>query len=144
MREGDYIEAFLKEELRAVNKHAPKSRISLCDLLKMEVAYVATSNGGVHVFDPGELEYLAKITGRDCSLRLPIVLEYVPEDEGFYVVEDPIGAGVIAHLLGLSSYSKPLILYKPQVMEIRKTLKTTTVVLLSPRALRTGLGGALQ
>lgn len=136
MEERELIEAFLKEELRTVNMHAPKSRLSLCDLLKMEVAYVTTHDGGVHVFDPDELEHLAKITGRDCTLKLPIILEYVPEGEGFYVVEDPIGASVIARLLGLSSYSKPLILYKPQVLELRKSLKTTTVILLSPRALR--------
>lgn len=143
MEERDFIEAFLREELKAVNKHAPKFRLSLCDLLKMEIAYVATNDGGVHVFDPSELEYLAEITGRDCSLRLPIVLEYVPEGEGFYVVGDPVGASVIARLLKLGGYGKPLILYKPQVMELRKILKTTTVVLLSPRALRVEPRGAL-
>ncbi|MEM0083059.1 MAG: DUF61 family protein [Candidatus Nezhaarchaeales archaeon] len=136
MGEKDFVEAFLKEELRLVNKHAPKSRISLCDLLRMEVAYVATSNGGLHVFDPDELKYLAEITNRDCSLKLPIILEYVPEGEGFYVVEDPVGASVIARLLKLSDYSKPLILYKSQVLELRKILKTTTVILLNPRALK--------
>lgn len=136
----DYIEVFLKEELKLVNRHAPRSRISICDLTKQEVPYVITHDGSVHVMNPRELTLLNELSGGDCNLKLPIILEYIPDGEGLYSVEDPASARVLARLLSLNSYTTPLLLHRPQVLEIRRVLRTTTVILISPRFLSIDTG----
>lgn len=140
MSEGDLLEVFLREELRLANRHAPRARVSICDLLKEEVPHVVTYDGGIHVMSPRELSLLNEIVKGDCNLKLPIVIEYMPEGEGIYIVQDPVAAKVVAELIGLSSHSTPLLLHRPQVMELRTVLRTTTVILISPRFLTVNPG----
>lgn len=140
MSERDYIESFLREELRLVNRHAPRSRISICELLEQEVPHVLTHNGSVHMMNPKEIVLLSELSGKDCNLKLPIILEYVPVGEGLYTVEDPVASALLARLLSLPSYTTPLQLHRPQVLEIRRVLRTTTVILISPRFLSLDTG----
>lgn len=130
----ELIDTFLREELRLVNKHLPRRKISLCELLNMDVPYVVTGNGGIHIFDPKELEMLAKITNKNCSLKLPIVIEYVPSNEGLYIIRDQLEAEVVAEILGLYK-TFPLILHRATLLELRRKLRTTSTILLSPGSL---------
>lgn len=130
----ELLDVFLKEELRIVNRHLPRERVSLCRLLEMEIPYIITSDGGIHVFDYKELELLAKISNKNCSLKLPIILEYVPEGEGIYVVKGSLEAEVVSKVLKLHT-TTPLILHRTSVLELRRALRTTTTILLNPGAL---------
>jgi uncharacterized protein (UPF0216 family) len=133
LSEADFLEVFLREELRIVNRHAPRERLSICELMKSEVPHVRTFDGAVHMIDPRELELLNNVVHGDCSLKLPIVIEYIPEGEGLYVVKDEPSINALVQVLNLNSWSKPLVLYRPQVLELRRILRTTTTILLSPR-----------
>jgi len=128
------LERLLMEELRLVNKHAPYEKVSLCDLIRMEVPFIVLRDGSQHILDPRELTRLHALLGSEaCSLHLPLIIEYIPgEREGVYLVRDPLEAKVVASLLGLSSYSVPLFLSRPHVLELRRLLRTTTTILLNP------------
>lgn len=130
----EYIDRFLIEELRLVNKHAPYERKNLCDLLKMEVPYIVLRDGSSHLFNPRELAMLAEILGDDaCRLELPIIVEYTPSNgEGVYVVRGGVEARAVAAAIGLNTYSEPLFLSRVQILELRRVLRTTTTILLNP------------
>jgi Uncharacterized protein conserved in archaea len=100
----------------------------------MEIPYTVTSDGGIHVFEPREIEILAKISNNNCSLKLPIIIEFIPQNEGVYVVRDPLEAEVVAQLLGVLK-TTPLILHRSSILELRRKLKTTSTILLNPSGL---------
>ncbi|MEM0505958.1 MAG: DUF61 family protein [Thermosphaera sp.] len=135
MREyNDFLTKYLEGELRLVNKHLPYKRLNLCELLKMPVPYVVLADGSLHVFNPDELKKIKELLGdRGCDLTLPIVVEYVQSDgEGFYVVNNPLEAEVISKTLGLPGTRERLVLYRPQIIELRRKLRTTTTILIRP------------
>ncbi len=131
MNSEDFLDVFLREELKIVNKHLPRRRASICELINMEVPYIQTSNGSIHVFDPRELEILASISGRNCNLKLPIILEYLAEGDGVYIIRDPLESQVVASILNIS-FSTPLYLDRTRILELRRILRTTTIILLNP------------
>jgi len=61
-------------------------------------------------------------------------VEYIPQGEGLYVVKDPVEARVVARVLGLGGEA-PLVLYRSTALELRRRLRTTSTVLLSPGGL---------
>lgn len=130
----ELIDRLLREELRVVNKHLPRRRISICELLDMEVPHVVTSDGSTHIFDPRELDLLARLSNRNCLLKLPIIIEFIPQNEGVYVIRDPLEAEIIAEILGVHKVA-PMVLYRSTVLELRRKLRTTSTVLLSPGSL---------
>ncbi|HDD25789.1 MAG TPA: DUF61 family protein [Acidilobales archaeon] len=125
----DYeIEKYLMHELKVVNKHLPQRRKSLKELLNEEVPHIVCLDGTFHVFKKSELEYInSLITDEDAkNLYLPIIIESRPDlGEGTFVINDALGAKVIARVLGID-YRVPLIIYKPQIAVIRSKLPTTT------------------
>ncbi|MEL9907971.1 MAG: DUF61 family protein [Desulfurococcus sp.] len=130
----NYIERFLNEELRLVNKHAPYERRNLCELLEMEIPYIVLRDGSQHILDPRELRRLHDILAGDaCRLQLPIVIEYIPgEREGTYVVRDEIGAKAIALVMNMENPTIPLFLSRTHILVLRRILRTTTTILLNP------------
>lgn len=131
---NELVDIFLREELRVANKHLPREQRTLCELLNMDIPYVVTHDGSIHVFDPREIKLLYDKTSGDCSLKLPIIIEYLPSDQGLYLVRDSQGARAVSRILGIH-YTVPLVIHRAQVLDLRRTLRTTTTILLSPGVL---------
>lgn len=131
---NESIDVFLREELRIVNKHLPREQRTLCELLSMDIPYVLTHDGSIHVIDPRELRFLYDKTNGDCTLRLPVIIEYIPGDQGLYLVRDERGARALSRILEVE-YRTPLVIHRSQVLELRRILRTSTTILLSPGAL---------
>ncbi len=129
--EDAYLLRALEHELRIINKHLPYRRVSLEKLLSMDIPYIVLRDGTRHLIRREELLLLKEIAGDDASrLRIPIILEVNPSfGEGAVVVRDPIAARVVAKILGIEKHSTPLILYRPQLFEIRRVLRTTTTIM---------------
>ncbi|MEM4717864.1 MAG: DUF61 family protein [Desulfurococcaceae archaeon] len=127
----ELIDKILLEEFKLVNKHLPRRRVSICDLVNMEIPYIVTGDGGIHIFDPREIEILAKVSEHNCSLKLPIIIEFIPQHEGIYVIRDPLEAEVVSKILGITK-NTPLILYRSILLELRKKLRTTSTILITP------------
>ncbi len=133
--ETDLFNKLISVELRLINKHLPYKRVSLCDLLKMDIPYIVLRDGTVHLIDKEELLYLSKLLGEEaCKLKIPIIIETAPSiGEGAYIVRDHLAKKVIATILGIDYIpDKPLVIYRPQLYIIREKLRTTTTILFNP------------
>ncbi|MEM1560598.1 MAG: DUF61 family protein [Ignisphaera sp.] len=129
-REDLIIRGLIVGELRVVNKHLPKERLSLHRLIEMEIPHVILRDGTIHFFRKTELKVLANYIEQNewDKLLLPIIIIIRPDiDNGIAVVEDSLAIKVIARILGteLSSKNmKRLILYKPHLALLRSLFDT--------------------
>ena len=123
----------LREELRLINKYLPYKRVDLCSLLSMDTPYIVSRDGSMSLIDKRELVFLKDVLGSDaCKLYIPIVIEYSPSmGESTYVVRDEIASKALSKILGVDFHT-PLILYRPQLYEIRLKLRTTTTIVFIP------------
>lgn len=130
----DLITRVFQKELMIINKHLPYKRIDLCKLESMNIPHYVSRDGSINLIDPRELKYLHEMAGEDaCKLHIPIVIEYSSSlGEGTYIVRDPIASRVLAKILGVEYRGGTLIIYRPQLYEIRSRLKTTTTIVFTP------------
>jgi len=130
----DLVTRVLQKELLIVNKHLPYKRVNLCDLLSMDVPRYVSRDGSINLVDPRELRYLKEVAGKDaCKLYIPIVIEYSSAlGEATYVVRDETASRVLAKILGVKHEGGALIIYRPQLYEIRSRLRTTTTIVFIP------------
>lgn len=132
------LKALLQHEVEKLNEHLPKEFKTLEELLAMEEPRVETRDGGEIIFDRGELEMIASLLPRELhrQLRLPIVLlRRIDLGPGVFSVS---GGKAEAYLalklisrgrdLGPGEVELPLYVYRPEVQELRRRLRTSTVV----------------
>ncbi|MCD6323750.1 MAG: DUF61 family protein [Desulfurococcales archaeon] len=132
--EDQILHYFLRDELRVINSSLPRKRKTLEELLKEEIPYVLTHDGGSHMFRKSELVLAKKTLGDEArNLNLPILLEFLPtEKETVAETSDPVAIKLIAKLLGIPEV-KPLRLYPTHLKELRSKIGTLIIYLLSPK-----------
>jgi len=134
------LEELLRTELlRYANKHVPYIRKSLSDLLSEEFPHVICRDGSRHYFRRRELEYLASLVPKELwnFVKLPIVITLSPElGEGAAVVNGELECYIVCRVLGLKyEGQKSIVIYRPQIAELRRKLRTTTQYAISLRSL---------
>lgn len=134
------LQESLKGELRLMNAHLPRQQKSLSALRGEEYPYVVCNDGSTHLFKRKELEYLAGMLDADeqRQLMLPVLIELDPaRDEVAIMCKQGIEEKVVSKVLNMPVLSKQgrVIIYKSQLGAIRKTLKTTTQYIFSPKVL---------
>jgi len=130
----DIVEVLLREELRVANKHLPLARKSLRELLEEEYPHVVCRDGSLHSFRRRELVELSKYVPREKwdRLLLPIIIEVASgEEELVGVVSDPYAAEVVSLILEVSPGEGRVLLYKPQIYELRRRYSTIFQLALS-------------
>ena len=130
------LQEYLTGELRVLNAHLPRKRKPLSDLLREEHPHVVGNDGNTHFFKRRELEYLASLIDVDEqeALLLPILVEIKPgQDEVAVLCERAAGEKIISKILNMpiTSEEGKAIIYKSQLGEVRRVLKTTTQYLFS-------------
>jgi len=137
--ERDILEEYLRYELRIIHSYLPYTRKTLGELLLERYPRILLRDGTYHYIKRRELEFLASLIPKEywSKLKIPILLEVAPEyGEGAIVIRDPIEAMVVAKVLGIEySGNNKLIIYRPQVAELRSKLPTTTQYVFSVRLL---------
>lgn len=128
---SDIIEKLMQAELRIANKHLPMARKSLAQLLSEEIPYIVCRDGSIHMFRRSELLKLRELVDYEEAqkLLLPIVIQVRADIDtltGF--IENELEATVIRRILGIeplvNDKSKKLLLYKPQLYELRSKFST--------------------
>lgn len=123
--------------MEKLNDHLPKEYKTLDELLSMDSPSVKARDGGEIIFDRGELELLAQLIPKELygQLRLPIVLlRRVDLGPGtFSLSGGKVEAYLALKLLGqvdvnLDEVELPIYIYRPQVQELRRKLRTLTVI----------------
>ncbi len=118
--------------IQTLNRHLPKKRAALKQLLQEDKPGIENQDGSIHSFDKKELKRLASIVPEweQDKLRLPIYLEMSSSMErGSIRISGRSECAVINEILGKEKPEKSvnsMIIYYPHLLKIRKELPTTT------------------
>ncbi|MCS7111861.1 MAG: DUF61 family protein [Ignisphaera sp.] len=129
-QEESIIKGLIVSELRIVNKHLPRERLSLHKLINMDIPHVVLRDGTVHFFRKTELKMLCNYIEKDewDRLLLPIIIIIRPDiDNGVAFVEDALAVKVISRILGIpvpSENMKRFTLHKPYLSILRSQFDT--------------------
>jgi len=125
------LQECLRGELRVVNAGLPRSQKRLSDLLHEEYPHTVCTDGSTYLFKKRELEHIASMITPDeqKALLLPILIELGQNQaETAIICQTDVVQKLISKILNMSVTPKQgrIIIYKPQLALLRKTLKTTT------------------
>ena len=121
--------------LQTLNRHLPKRRKTLRELLEEDKPSIKSMDGSTHSFDKKELEKIASMIPEweHDKLRLPIYLEMSSSMErGAIKITGRIECRMINRILHEVEKTEKieerdsLIIYYPHLKKIRKELQTTT------------------
>ncbi|MGB9979689.1 DUF61 family protein [Methanobacterium sp.] len=118
----------LKKQVVSLNKHLPRRRKTLAELLKEERPHVMGADGTRHRFKKVELEKIAGIIDQEDykRLKLPIYIEIESMTSGA-VIRGPLEAKIVCKILEIESECKnEIFIYRPQIKKLRIEFPTTT------------------
>lgn len=127
MREKDSSYRLLKKQILVLNRHIPKSRKNLHELLKEDRPHVVGSDGTRHRFNRDEFKILGDILD-DSDLRklkLPIYIEIKSITSGAKI-SGKLETRIICHILEKEDCTDPIFIYRGDLKILRKILPTTT------------------
>ncbi len=130
--EDDFEKKISLRFIQTLNRHLPKKRAALKQLLHEDKPGIENQDGSIHSFDKKELERLASIIPEweQDKLRLPIYLEMSSSMErGSIRISGRSECAAISRILGRENPEKSvdsMIIYYPHLLKIRKELPTTT------------------
>ncbi len=132
------LEEYLRNEFRVLNAHIPVQPRTLAELLKEEFPCIVAKDGNSYLFKRKELYYLAGFLDAEeqKELRLPILIEVIAgQDEVNVIVKGKVEEKVVSHVLGMPVVVRKgrLKLYKRQLAELRRVLRTATQYMFSPK-----------
>lgn len=124
---SDQSDRLLKKQIFSLNRHLPRQRKNLQELLLEDKPHVIGVDGTRHRFKRNELHMISKIIPeKDHSrLKLPIYLEIESQTSGARV-SGKMELNVICNILGLEDCHREVYIYKPDLRVVRKKLPTTT------------------
>ncbi|MHA1197790.1 MAG: DUF61 family protein [Candidatus Heimdallarchaeaceae archaeon] len=140
--EDSKLTKFLKYEIDSINMHLPKKRVSLEMALKGFNLYVSKENNQIHI-DKKEVQFLKDLCPAEKlkSVYLPIlIIRRRDLGAGTYVISgELVDQYLVLRAINIIDEDwdkftqkelKPnsLFLYKPNLIELRKVLPTSTVI----------------
>lgn len=123
----DRADRLLKKQIFSLNRHLPKKRKNLKELLGEDKPHVVGADGTRHRFKRGELRRIAEMVPEKEQerLKLPIYLEIESETSGTRVAGGP-ELKIICSLLKMEDCGREMYIYRPDLKIIRRELPTTT------------------
>ena len=120
----------LVKTIQTMNQHLPSKRLNLTDLLAMEKPGIKGKDNTFFIMDKAELELISQSLPRFMwsRLRLPMLIEMSPDfGSGAARVQGEAEVEVVSKILGKERpQGKQMIIYLPEVRELRRKLPTTT------------------
>jgi len=120
----------LVKTIQTMNQHLPTRRINLTQLLTMEKPGVKGKDNAFFVMDKVELDLISQSLPRFLwsRLRLPLLIEMSPDfGNGAARVQGEPEVELVSKILGKERpHAKQIIIYLPEVRELRRKLPTTT------------------
>ena len=123
----DKADRLLKKQIYSLNRHLPRQRKNLQELLLEDKPHVVGGDGNRHRFKKNELERISNIIPlKDHSrLKLPIYLEIESQTSGARV-SGGLELKIVCNILGLDDCGREIFIYRPDLRIIRRELPTTT------------------
>jgi len=120
----------LVKTIQTLNQHLPGKRLTLADLLSMEKPGVKGKDNAFFIMDKSELELISQSLPRFLwnRLRLPMLIEMSPDfGTGSARIQGEAEVELVSKILNKSrTFERQLIIYMPEVRELRRKLPTTT------------------
>ena len=117
----------VKKQILNLNRHLPRKRKFLDELLKEEKPHVVGADGIKHRFKKEELKIIKEILDESelHLLKLPIYIEMDSNAAGSKI-SGRLENKVICKILEIHEYSNETYLYRHDIKTLRKELPTTT------------------
>ena len=122
----------LVKTIQTMNQHLPNKRISLAELMTMEKPGTKGKDNTFFIMDKAELDLISTSIPRFLwsRLRLPMLIEMSPDyGSGAARVQGEPEVELVSKILGKErpqAQTKQIIIYLPEVRELRRKLPTTT------------------
>jgi uncharacterized protein (UPF0216 family) len=120
----------LVKTIQTMNRHLPTRRINLTQLLTMEKPGIKGKDNTFFIMDRVELDLISHSLPRFLwsRLRLPMLIEMSPDfGNGAARVQGEPEVELVCKILGKERrHEKQIIIYLPEVRELRRKLPTTT------------------
>ena len=124
LNRGDRL---VKKQIVSLNRHLPRQRKFLDDLLLEERPHVVGADGSRHGFKKDELKKISEILDLSDQhlLKLPIYIEIDSNSSGSRI-SGRLENKVICKVLDLENCNNEVYLYRHDIKMLRKELPTTT------------------
>ncbi len=120
----------LVKAIQTMNQHLPNKRLNLTELLAMEKPGIRGRDNTFFIIDKAELDLISKSIPRFLwsRLRLPMLIEMSPDyGSGAARVQGEPEVELVSKILGKERHpAKQIIIYLPEVRELRRKLPTAT------------------
>jgi len=120
----------LVKTIQTMNQHLPTKRLNLAELMTMEKPGVKGKDNTFFIIDKAELDLISQSIPRFLwsRLRLPMLIEMSPDyGNGAARVQGEPEVELVAKILGKERpHERQIIIYLPEVRELRRKLPTTT------------------
>ncbi len=120
----------LVKTIQTLNQHLPAKRLNLSELMSMEKPGIKGKDNTFFIMDKAELELVSRSLPRFLwsRLKLPMIIEMSPDFGGSAArIQGEAEVEVVSKILGKSEQDrKSMIIYMPEVRELRRKLPTTT------------------
>lgn len=123
----DRADRLLKKQIANLNRHIPRKRKTLSELLKEDKPHVLGADGVRHRFHKAEIDELAKIIPESDhnQLKLPIYIEIDTSSSGARITGKQ-ECVVMENLLSLKCENNEIFIYRPYIKILRTKLPTVT------------------
>ncbi|MDD4652291.1 MAG: DUF61 family protein [Methanothrix sp.] len=120
----------LIKTIQTMNQHLPSRRLDLMQLMAMDKPGVKGKDNSFFIMEKSELELLSQSIPRFLwsRLRLPLLIEMSPDfGNGAARVQGEVEVEAVAKILGKDRpRERQMIIYLPEVRELRRKLPTTS------------------
>ena len=120
----------LVKTIQTMNQHLPNRRLNLTELLAMEKPGIRGKDNTFFVMDKSELKLISESVPRFLwsRLRLPMLIEMSPDfGSGGARIKGEAEVEMVSKILGKEKpLNKQIVIYLPDVRELRRKLPTTT------------------
>lgn len=120
----------LIKTIQTMNQHLPSRRLDLMQLMAMDKPGVKGKDNSFFIMEKAELELISQSLPRFLwsRLRLPLLIEMSPDfGNGAARVQGEAEVEVVAKILGKERpRERQMIIYLPEVRELRRKLPTTS------------------
>ena len=118
----------LKKQVVNLNRHLPRRRKTLAELLREEKPHVMGADGTRHRFKNAELKKIADIIDKEDykRLKLPIYIEIESMASGARI-KGPLETMIICKILEIEADCKnEIFIYRPQIKKLRSEFPSAT------------------
>ena len=117
----------LKKQVISLNRHLPRRRKTLAELLEEERPHVIGADGTRHRFRSTELKKIADIIDKNeyKNLKLPIYIEIESTTSGARIA-GRLETEVVCNILNLDPCKRELFIYRPEIKVLRSEFPTAT------------------